>query len=64
MEPQENLKLSLGRTVRAHEEAAALLHDLMEERPEPVYAEMLDRLKQNLERLRTMTAAAEADERV
>ena len=64
MEPQENLKLSLGRAVRAHEEAAALLHDLMEDESDPAYADMLENLKRNLERLRTMAAAAEADERV
>ena len=64
MEPQENLKLALGKAVSAHEQAEAALNDLMKDGPNPRYEAMAERIRQNLEELRADAATSSPAERV
>ena len=52
MEPQENKQLALRKAINAHQEAEAALADLMNERSDPRYAEMLERVQRNMNDLR------------
>ena len=52
MEPHDNKKLDLHKAVSAHEQAEAALADLMNVSGDPRYAQMLERIRANLEALR------------
>jgi len=56
VEPQQNKKVDLQKAVSAHEQAEAAIADLMNVSSDPAYAEMLDRLRKNLEVLRAEAA--------
>ena len=64
MEPQDNLKLTLGKAVSAHEQAQAALNDLSTDAPAPRYAAMLERIRQNLLELRAEAEASSPEERI
>ena len=56
MEPHENKKLDLHKAISAHEQAEAALADLMNVSGDPRYAQMLERIRANLEALRADAA--------
>ncbi|HEX5727237.1 MAG TPA: hypothetical protein VFX98_17330 [Longimicrobiaceae bacterium] len=64
MEPQDNKKLALQKAISAHEQAAATLADLTMDTPAGKYAEMLERVKQNLAELEAETAGTDPEDLV
>ena len=64
MEPQENKQLALRKAINAHEQAEAALGDLMKEGPDPRYEQMVERIRQNLDGLRTTAEGTGPAERV
>jgi hypothetical protein len=61
MEPQDNLKVNLQKAINTHEDAMAAVADVLDHSPDPVYAEMLETLKRNVERLRAQAAQTPPD---
>jgi hypothetical protein len=64
MEPQDNKKITLGKALNAHELAEAALNDLMKEGADPRYQAMVERIRQNIQELRTESATSDPAERV
>jgi hypothetical protein len=52
MEPQDNKQLALRKAINAHQEAEAALADLMNDRSNARYSEMLERVQRNMSDLR------------
>jgi uncharacterized protein (DUF433 family) len=61
MEPQDNLKVNLQKAINTHEDAMAAVADVLDHSPDPVYAEMLETLKRNVEMLRAQAARTPPD---
>jgi len=61
MEPQDNLKVNLQKAINTHEDAMAAVADVLDHSPDPVYAEMLETLKRNVEMLRAQAAQTPPD---
>jgi hypothetical protein len=57
VEPHENKSIDLQKAVSAHEQAEATLADLMNVSADPGFAEMLARIRLNLDALRSAAAA-------
>jgi hypothetical protein len=57
MKPQDNEQLGITKAINAHEQAVAALGDLVDNNPDPLYDELLERLQQNIAALRQMEAA-------
>lgn len=58
MEPQNNERINLQKAINAHVEAEAALADVMDHTPDPLYTEMLQNVRRNLEGLRARAAQA------
>lgn len=61
MEPQDNLKVNLQKAINTHEDAMASVADVLDYSQDPVYAEMLETLKRNVEMLRAAAARTPPD---
>ncbi len=61
MEPQDNLKVNLQKAINTHEDAMASVADVLDYSQDPVYAEMLETLKRNVEMLRAAAAQTPPD---
>jgi uncharacterized protein (DUF433 family) len=61
MEPQDNLKVNLQKAINTHEDAMAAVADVLDHSPDPVYSEMLETLKRNVEMLRAQAARTPPD---
>jgi hypothetical protein len=61
MEPQDNLKVNLQKAINTHEDAMAAVADVLAHSPDPVYSEMLESLKRNVEMLRAQAAQTPPD---
>jgi hypothetical protein len=59
MEPQNNERINLQKAINVHVEAEAALADVINHTPDPLYTEMLQNVRRNLEGLRTRAAQAE-----
>ena len=64
MEPQENKKLALQKSINAHEQAAAALTDMISERDPGRYAAMLARIEENLAALQREASSTEPEDTV
>jgi len=64
MEAQENKKLALQKAISSHEQAEAAIADLLKEGDEPVYTELLERIRENVARLRADLAGTGPAEHV
>ena len=63
MEPQDNKLIALRKAISAHEEAEAALADLVKDRSNPRYAEMLERIRRNVSDLRAEAVDGDPAER-
>ena len=51
MEPQDNKQLALRKAISAHQEAEAALTDLVKDRTDARYLDMLERIRRNVSEL-------------
>lgn len=64
MEAQDNKKLALQKAISSHEQAEAALADLLKDGDEPMYAGLLERIRENMEQLRADLAGTGPAEHV
>lgn len=58
MEPHDNRQLGLQKAISSHEQAAATLSDLMDGAAGGIFAEMLERIEQNIRDLQRVAASS------
>jgi hypothetical protein len=64
MEPQDNKKLALQKAISSHEQAEAAIADLLKDGDDPLYAGLLERIRENVAQLRADLAGTGPAEHV